>query len=107
MLNLFENALKFTPGGGQVGIRSFVDWDEGTWRMDVWDTGRGLDASKIEELLRPFQQVEAGDAAQGWGLGLSICQSILDAHRGELKIVSEPGQGACFQVFVPLGPTKP
>lgn len=107
MLNLFENALKFTPAGGQVGIRSFVDPGEGVWRMDVWDTGRGLDASKIQELLRPFRQLEAGDAAHGWGLGLSICQSILEAHRGGLKIVSEPGRGACFQVSVPLGPSEP
>jgi len=102
MLNLFENALKFTPSGGQVGITSSVDRAAKLWRLEVWDTGRGLDASKIQELLLPFRQTQAGDAAQGWGLGLSICQSIIDAHRGELKIDSEPGRGTRFTVELPL-----
>lgn len=107
MLNLFENALKFTPAGGQVGVRSTVDLALGIWRLEVWDTGRGLDASKIEELLRPFQQTQAGDAAHGWGLGLSICQSIVEAHHGELKIESELGKGARFLVELPLNPVEP
>jgi signal transduction histidine kinase len=102
MLNLFENALKFTPAGGQVGIRSSVDWIARTWCLEVWDTGRGLDAAKIQELFLPFRQTQVGDAAHGWGLGLSICQSIIDAHRGELKIDSEPGRGARFKVELPL-----
>lgn len=102
MLNLFENALKFTPKGGRVGIRSTVDRDEGTWTLEVWDTGRGLDPAKVHEILQPFQQTQAGDAARGWGLGLSICQNILDAHLGELKIDSEPGRGARFSVVLPL-----
>jgi len=102
MLNLFENALKFTPAGGQVGIRSSVDRAAGLWRLEVWDTGRGLDASKIQDLLQPFRQTRAGDAAQGWGLGLSICQSIVEAHQGELKIDGEPGQGSRFMVELPI-----
>ena len=102
MLNLFENALKFTPTGGQVGIRSTVDRAAGIWCLEVWDTGRGLDASKIQELLQPFRQTQVGDAAHGWGLGLSICQSLIEAHRGELKIDSEPGRGARFRVELPL-----
>lgn len=107
MLNLFENALKFTPAGGSVGIRSTVDLAEGTWNLEVWDTGRGLDAGKIQDFLQPFHQAQAGDAAQGWGLGLSICQSILDAHRGELKVESEPGKGARFRMVLPLNPVEP
>ncbi|WP_243303910.1 ATP-binding protein [Geothrix oryzisoli] len=102
MLNLFENALKFTPTGGEVGIRSTVDRAAGIWCLEVWDTGRGLDASKIQELLQPFRQTQVGDAAHGWGLGLSICQSLIEAHRGELKIDSEPGRGARFRVELPL-----
>ena len=102
MLNLFENALKFTPSGGQVGVRSRVDRTEATWTLEVWDTGRGLDPSKLDELLQPFRQAQVGDATQGWGLGLSICQSILDAHRGELRIESEIGKGSRFRMVLPL-----
>ena len=107
MLNLFENALKFTPAGGQVGIRSRVDHRADTWTLEVWDTGRGLDAQEILAVMQPFRQARAGDAAQGWGLGLSICQSILDAHRGELQVESEPGQGAHFRMVLPLDPGVP
>ena len=104
MLNLFENALKFTPAGGSVGIRSKILGEDGTWVLEVWDTGRGLDPAKIQELLLPFGQALASDAAQGWGLGLSICQSILDAHHGELNIESEVGRGSCFRMILPLAP---
>lgn len=107
MLNLFENALKFTPAGGEVGIRSSVDPAEGLWILEVWDTGRGLDAKQIQDILEPFRQVMAGDAAQGWGLGLSICQDILEVHGGRLQIDSQPGQGAQFRMILPLLPEAP
>ena len=107
MLNLFENALKFTPPGGEVGIRSSVDAAEGLWSLEVWDTGRGLDAKQIQDILEPFRQVKAGDAAQGWGLGLSICQDILEVHGGRLLVASEPGQGASFRMVLPLVPEGP
>lgn len=102
MLNLFENALKFTPSGGQVGIRSQVDPSEGLWLLEVWDTGRGIDPARIQEVLQPFGQTQRSDATQGWGLGLSICQNIVEAHGGDLRIDSTPGQGARFSVRVPL-----
>ena len=107
MLNLFENALKFTPKGGEVGIRSTVDFAGGHWVLEVRDTGRGLDPGQIRKILEPFHQVKAGDAAQGWGLGLSICQDILEAHGGRLAIESEPGRGARFSMVLPLLPDAP
>lgn len=107
MLNLFENALKFTPTGGTVGVRSQVNHEAGTWSLAVWDTGRGLDEAQIREILQPFRQTRPSDAAHGWGLGLSICQSIVEAHRGELQIESEPGKGATFRLVLPLMPVEP
>jgi signal transduction histidine kinase len=102
ILNLFENALKFTPEGGQVGIRSSVERVPGLWRLEVWDTGRGLTAEEAERILHPFAQAKAEDAARGWGLGLSICLSLLELQRGELRVRSEPGQGAAFIISLPL-----
>lgn len=102
MLNLFENALKFTPTGGSVGILSRVKREEGTWILEVWDTGRGVEPEKIAALLQPFGQARASDATQGWALGLSICQSILDAHHGELRIESQLGLGSRFMMVLPL-----
>ena len=102
LLNLFENALKFTPAGGRVGVRSTVERGPGVWRLEVWDTGRGLTKDEAERILHPFAQAKAEDAARGWGLGLSICLSLLELQKGELRVRSEPGQGAAFVISLPL-----
>ena len=102
LLNLFENALKFTPAGGQIGIRSSVERGPGIWRLEVWDTGRGLTEEEAERILHPFAQAKAEDAALGWGLGLSICLSLLELQKGELRVRSTPGQGAAFIISLPL-----
>lgn len=102
LLNLFENALKFTPPGGRIGIRSTVERVPGVWRLEVWDTGRGLSPEETERILQPFVQAKAEDASRGWGLGLSICLSLLELQRGELRVRSEPGQGASFIITLPL-----
>jgi signal transduction histidine kinase len=102
ILNLFENALKFTPGGGTVGIRSTVERGPRVWRLEVWDTGRGLSKDEAERVLQPFAQAREEDAAQGWGLGLSICLSLLELQSGELRVRSQPGQGATFIISLPL-----
>ena len=102
LLNLFENALKFTPVGGQVGIRSSVELAPRLWRVEVWDTGRGLTEEEAERILHPFSQARPEDAAQGWGLGLSICLALLELQKGELRVRSEPGLGASFIITLPL-----
>ena len=102
LLNLFENALKFTPEGGRIGLRSTVERIPKVWRVEVWDTGRGLTSEEAERILQPFAQAKAEDAARGWGLGLSICLSLLELQKGELRVRSEPGQGATFIISLPL-----
>ncbi|MBS1767035.1 MAG: hypothetical protein JST05_06490 [Acidobacteria bacterium] len=102
LLNLFENAIKFTPPGGSVGVRSTIERTPGVWRIEVWDTGRGLSKDEAERVLHPFAQAKAEDAARGWGLGLSICLSLLELQKGELRVRSEPGQGATFIISLPL-----
>ena len=102
LLNLFENALKFTPAGGRIGLRSTIERGPKVWRVEVWDTGRGLTSEEAERILQPFAQAKPEDAARGWGLGLSICLSLLELQRGELRVRSEPGQGATFIISLPL-----
>ena len=102
LLNLFENALKFTPAGGRIGLRSSVERGPRVWRVEVWDTGRGLTREEAERILQPFAQAKPEDAARGWGLGLSICLSLLELQKGELRVRSEPGQGATFIISLPL-----
>jgi signal transduction histidine kinase/ligand-binding sensor domain-containing protein len=101
LFNLVENALKFTPAPGTVGIRTRVAG--GAWSLDVWDTGRGVDPEAALTIFEPYLQAKGADAASGWGLGLSICKAIVGAHRGSLELVPEPGRkGACFRVTLPL-----
>ncbi|HJV21131.1 MAG TPA: ATP-binding protein [Holophagaceae bacterium] len=99
LLNLAGNAFKFTKAGGEVTLRSRVEG--GSWILEVADTGRGMSESQIERLFRPFQQGEVRDAAQGWGLGLSIVQNLVETHGGRITVTSAPGQGSTFRVELP------
>ncbi len=102
ILNLAENAVKFTPAGGQVGVRSRLDLITLEWVLGVWDTGRGIPEHLQAEILQPFAQAKQGDAGQGWGLGLSIVQNLVEAHGGTLSLESEEGKGSTFFIALPL-----
>ncbi len=102
LFNLFENSLKFTPQGGRVGVRSQVDAEHREWRLTVWDTGRGIPPESVEAILQPFQQASNLDSAQGWGLGLSIVRSLLEAQGGRLEVESQVGKGSAFTLVLPL-----
>lgn len=100
LFNLIENALKFTEPPGTVGVRSIVGED--TWALEVWDTGRGIEASRLGDIFQAFRQVEEGDAKKGWGLGLNICKTLVEAHSGRIEVASEAGKGSTFRVILPL-----
>ena len=100
LFNLVENALKFTDEPGTVGIRSRVL--PATWLLEVWDQGRGIDPAKLEMIFLPFSQARPSDGSLGWGLGLSICKGIVEAHEGTIEVESEPGTGSLFRVTLPL-----
>lgn len=99
LLNLVGNALKFTDAGAVVVYSGVA---EGHWCLEVRDTGRGMDPEAQARLFQPFVQAQASDGAEGWGLGLSIVQGIVEAHRGRLTVDSQSGQGSVFRVQIPL-----
>ncbi len=100
LFNLIENALKFTPAPGEVGIRSRLE--PPCWVLEVWDTGRGIDPAQAADLFKPFSQAREADATLGWGLGLSICRTLVEAHQGTIEVASEAGKGSTFKVSLPL-----
>ena len=100
LFNLVENALKFTDPPGLVGVRTRVL--ESHWHLEVWDTGRGIPKAQCERLFHPFQQTRDQDAKKGWGLGLYICRTIVEAHGGRIEVESEEGSGSVFRVRLPL-----
>jgi signal transduction histidine kinase len=101
--NLLSNALKFTPDGGEVGLRLFAL--DGNAQLEVWDTGIGIPATEQPRLFeRFFRASSATDAAvPGVGLGLSITKAIVESHGGRLSFTSEEGRGTTFRVHLPLG----
>lgn len=105
--NLLRNAVKFTPPGGRVSIRTHEDTDaKGTrwFCVTVTDTGTGIDPAALEKIFLPFEQsTAAGDHRFGGvGLGLAIARAIVDLHGGRIQARSEgPQLGATFVVEFP------
>jgi len=96
--NLLRNAIKFTPRGNSIFIRSA---NLGTDRItvSVRDTELGIDPTKLQQLFEPFVQLEDSSMRQGLGLGLTICKALVTAHHGTITAYSEgPGRGATFEV---------
>ena len=105
VLNLLGNAIKFTERG-EVTLRLAALSPRGV-RIEVIDTGPGLDAEQQRRLFRRFEQAEGARTASrygGSGLGLAICQELAVAMDGGIEVRSAPGEGACFIVRLPLGP---
>jgi two-component system OmpR family sensor kinase len=101
LLNLVDNAIKYTPKGGQVtlGLRRAKGWAV----LSVTDTGVGIPAEDLPHIFERFYRVDKARsrAAGGTGLGLSIAQWIVQAHGGRIEAQSEPGKGTTFTVWLP------
>jgi len=97
LVNLLNNACKFTPSGGRVTLTS--GWVDSVVCIQVADTGRGIALSRQREIFEPFVQVDrhlTPDGDQGIGLGLAISRELARAMGGDLTVESEESQGAKF-----------
>jgi two-component system sensor histidine kinase/response regulator len=100
LINLVDNALKFTKQG-MITIDLSVGPDLAPTRIDVSDTGVGMPPERISEIFEPFRQLASGSKqTKGTGLGLSICRSFCDLMGYELQVHSEPGRGSTFSVLL-------
>jgi signal transduction histidine kinase len=104
LLNLIDNALRYTPVGGAVGLRGAVE--DGLARLEVQDSGAGI---APDELPHIFERFYRGDASRSRatgnsGLGLAIARAIIEAHGGTIAVRSAPGSGTCFTLRLPLAP---
>jgi two-component system, NtrC family, sensor histidine kinase HydH len=97
--NLVLNAYEAMPEGGQLKVSVLPSESNGHRGVEVRveDTGPGVPAELREHIFNPFFTTKK----TGVGLGLSIVSKIVDDHRGSIRVISEPGKGACFRVFFP------
>jgi PAS domain S-box-containing protein len=101
LLNLVSNAVKFTPPGGSIALRTSNE--NGTVKIEVADTGIGIEPEVMPRLFRPFEQGEVGVTRQfgGLGLGLSIVKALVEMHKASVSVASEGrGKGTTFTLRV-------
>jgi len=101
--NLLANALKFTPPGGTIRVRLVRDGNDA--RLDVEDTGQGIDPQTMPHIFEWFRRHESGSDARhgGMGIGLALVRQLVELHEGRVEAYSEGvGKGARFSVWLPL-----
>ena len=103
LLNLVGNAVKFTAEG-TVTLRIRKADEKGGLQFEVTDTGIGIPADKIQQLFRPFGQIDTSSTRKygGTGLGLAICRSLVTMMGGEINVSSNEGTGSTFSFTIPL-----
>jgi len=101
--NLLSNAVKFTPAGGSVATRAWLE--AGRFNVEVADTGPGVPPEEQARIFQAFHRGSQGRrVVEGMGLGLSIARDIAAAHGGDITIQSEQGQGSRFTLWIPAQP---
>jgi nitrogen-specific signal transduction histidine kinase len=100
--NLVSNAIKYSPEGGQVEVA--LERGDDSVTVGVSDQGIGIDPGDLDRLFRPFSRLRNRRTAaiEGSGLGLYICDRIVRAHAGGMRVDSRPGAGSTFSFQVPL-----
>jgi signal transduction histidine kinase len=97
-LNLFLNALHAMPRGGELGIRTCLEEDGKTIRIEFSDTGSGIREDLINKVFQPFFTTKP----KGTGLGLAISRQMIEQHDGDIAVANRPGGGALFTIRIPV-----
>ncbi len=102
--SLVSNAVKYSPDGGEVGVRVSAENDR--VQVAVSDQGIGIDAADVEQVLERFTQADMSDTRTfgGVGVGLFLAKQIMTAHKGDLQVDSTPGDGSTFTFSLPVAP---
>ncbi len=101
-VNLLTNAIKYSPAGGEIGVGIVIEDD----RIHCWvrDTGYGIADDAIPRLFKRFERIHRDEHAgePGSGLGLSFVKTVVERHRGVIKVDSEVGAGTCIHLYFPV-----
>ncbi|RMG19557.1 MAG: response regulator [Deltaproteobacteria bacterium] len=102
--NLLSNAIRFSPQGGQIGVRAYEDGTERepVLHLEVTDEGPGVPAGREEEIFHLFHRAHGERSDGGAGVGLALVKEIVEAHGGTVDVVPGEGRGAHFRVHLPI-----
>ena len=103
LVNLLNNAVKFTPANGEVILQVNTDVEQDLIKFSVIDNGIGIEVEDMRRLFQPFVQVDGGlnRLHDGTGLGLALVQKLTDLHGGSVQVESEVGKGSRFTINLP------
>jgi two-component system phosphate regulon sensor histidine kinase PhoR len=103
LVNLIDNAVKFSPANSTVRVEAQETGAEIVIR--VMDQGDGIPPEHLDRIFERFYRVDAGRSRKvgGTGLGLAIVKHIAQAHRGRVTVSSTPGEGSTFSIMIPQG----
>ena len=98
LINLISNGIKFNSIGGSVTVRAFADIS--TVRIEILDTGIGMESSEVTRAFQPFVQLHTGHSRkyEGTGLGLPLTKGLIEAMNGSIAIQSDVGAGTCVTI---------
>jgi two-component system sensor histidine kinase KdpD len=100
LVNLLENAAKYTDAGTTIGINAGTT--DALVRVEVWDAGAGLPPGQERAIFEKFARGKKESSIPGTGLGLAICEAIVQAHGGRIWAENRTPQGARFVFTLPL-----
>jgi PAS domain S-box-containing protein len=100
LLNLINNAIKYSSPGGKITIRAGVQ--DSNIQVDVQDTGRGISEDEQKNLFQPYYRIEGRERLSGLGLGLTLSKKLVELHGGHIWVTSKKGVGSTFSFSFPL-----
>ena len=103
LMNLLDNAIKYTPQGGTIHL-SVLHRTTQKVQVSICDNGPGIPEEQREQIFENAFRLERDAEADGYGIGLSLCQKIVQAHYGKIWVDSVCGQGSCFHFTLPAYP---
>jgi heavy metal sensor kinase len=101
-LNILDNAMKYTPSGGKVLVD--ISEEKNQAKVIISDTGIGIPKDELPHIFERFYRINKTRNRSGFGLGLSIAKSIIEAHRGKIEVHSELDKGTTFKISLPSFP---
>jgi light-regulated signal transduction histidine kinase (bacteriophytochrome) len=99
--NLIGNAIKYRSRERTLVIHVTAQYQNGSWLFAVSDNGIGIDPEYQEKIFGLFKRLHTSDEYSGTGIGLAICQRIVDGYHGRIWVESEPGRGSTFKFTLP------